>query len=215
MSHYEDEAQVEQLKRWWQENWLPLVGGLALGLAGIFGWEAWESRETRVSEQASHMYEDLKKAIAADKADEVKSLGARLTGEFGGTPYAAQAALALAQFAANKGDWDAANEHLVWVVKHSDDDGLRALARLRRARVLWEQGKADEALALLEGKMSEVGKFAPLYEELRGDIQFAKGDRAAARAAYQKALEAGVAPADREFLQRKLDDLADAAPAQS
>ena len=49
-----------------------------------------------------------------------------------------------------------------------------------------------------------------LFEELRGDIMLTQGDRAAARQAYQKAIEAGnEAAANRELLQQKLDDLAD------
>ncbi|MBI2383259.1 MAG: tetratricopeptide repeat protein [Gammaproteobacteria bacterium] len=210
MSHYDDEAQVQELKRWWQENWRPLAAGIVLGLAGIFGWEAWQSHRTRVSEQASQMYEDLKKAVAAGKDDQVRALGDRLLEEFAATPYGAQAALLLAHRAAEKGDWESASRRLAWVVKHADDDGLKALARLRRARVVWAQGKPDEALELLDAK--RAGEFAGLYEELRGDIRLAQGDRGAARAAYEKALELGVGEAGREQLRRKLDDLADAAP---
>jgi predicted negative regulator of RcsB-dependent stress response len=75
--------------------------------------------------------------------------------------------------------------------------------------VLWQQGKLDDALAQLEIKDDDA--FASLYQELRGDLQVAKGDRAAARSAYEKALQLGPAAANREGLQRKLDDLAGAA----
>jgi predicted negative regulator of RcsB-dependent stress response len=208
MSHFDDEAQLEQLRRWWGENWMALAGGLVLGLAGIFGWEAWQGHRTTQSEQASQMYEDLRK-LPADKASQAADLGRKLADEFSGTPYAAQAALYLANVAVQAGDWDAARTQLDWVVAHADDPGLKKIARLRLARVLWQQGKLDDALAQLEIKDDDA--FASLYQELRGDLQVAKGDRAAARSAYEKALQLGPAAANREGLQRKLDDLAGAA----
>jgi len=211
MSHYDDEAQVEQLRRWWRENWKALAAGLVIGLGGIFGWEAWQDARHRTAEQASQIYEDLKKA-AVGQPDEAVALGQRLMQEFGGTPYASQAALLLAQHAADKADWVAAQERLRWVDQHSGDDGLRKIARLRLARVLWQQGQSDQALVLLDVKDDDA--FAALYAELAGDIKLAKGDREGARAAYEKAMKLGPAPASREFLRHKLDDLA-GAPAEA
>lgn len=205
MSHYDDEAQMEQLRRWWRENWMALAGGLALGLAGIFGWEAWQGARTAKAEQASQIYEDLKN-LPADRAEQAAGLGDRLAEDYPGTPYAAQAALLLAARAAGNGDWEAARTRLDWALRNAGDPGLQKIARLRLARVLWQQGKVDEALARLE--IDDADPFAALYQELRGDIQLARGERAAARSAYEKALQLGPADSAREGLQRKLDDLA-------
>lgn len=204
MSHFEDEVQMEQLRRWWKENWVALAGGLVLGLGGIFGWEAWQNAKTSEAEQASQIYEDLKNAAA--KPERVAELGKTLMQDFPATPYAAQAALLLAQKSAAAGDWAAAGVHLNWVIQHADDAGLKKLARLRLARALWQQNKPQDALAQLDVKDDDA--FASLYQELRGDILLSQNDRAAARSAYEKALTLGPAPASREFLQRKLDDLA-------
>ncbi len=207
MSHYEDEAQVEQLRRWWRENWMALVGGLALGLAGIFGWEAWQNAQAATASRASQLYEDLDKA-PADKPDHLKELGQKLVAEYGSTPYAAQGQLLLAQRAVERNDFEGARENLNWVIGHSDDPSLKKVAKLRLARVLWQLGKQDDALAQLGATDDDA--FASLYQELRGDIQLARGDRAAAKAAYEKALAAGPAAAGKDTLQRKLDQLADA-----
>lgn len=205
MSHYEDEAQVEQLRRWWRENWMALAGGLVLGLAGIFGWEQWQKSRTAKAEQASQIYEDMKK-MPADKAVQAGALAENLIREFPGTPYAAQAALLMASRAVEGNDLDQARQKLEWVVTHADDPGMKKVAKLRLARVLWQQQKPDEALAQLD--VPDDDPFASLCQELRGDIQLAKGDRAAARAAYEKALQLGPAAPSRDGLQRKIDDLA-------
>ena len=210
MSHYEDEAQVEQLRRWWRENWMALAGGLVLGLAGIFGWEAWQKARTTKSEQASQIYEDLKR-VPPERQERADELWNQLSANYAGTPYAAQGALLMAATAAAREDWAGAEARLKWVGANSDDAGLKKLATLRLARVLWQQARADEALKLLE--LADEDPFASLYQELRGDIQFSRGDRDAARAAYEKAMALNPAPASRQALQRKLEDLGGTAAA--
>jgi predicted negative regulator of RcsB-dependent stress response len=210
MSHYEDEAEVEQLRRWWRENWMALVAGLGLGLAGIFGWEAWQDMRTAKAEAASRVFEDLKRLspYGKDRADE---LWAKLSTDYAGTPYAAQGALLLASHAAARNEWADAQAKLEWARDRAGDPGVQRVAALRLARVLWQQQQADSALQLLD--IPEDDPFAALYQELRGDILFAKGEREAARAAYEKALQLGPAAAGRDGLQRKLEDLGGAAPA--
>lgn len=206
-THYDDEAQAESLKQWWKENWMALAGGLVLGLAAIFGWEAWQSHKDTRNQQASRMYEDLKNALADSRGEDAMRIGDALAGEYAATPYAAGAALFLAAEAVKSGDLDTALTRLRWVREHGSDEGLRQVARLREARVLWQQGQLDQALALLA---RDSGEFSALAEELRGDIRLAQGDRGAARAAYEKALAASAGDsAARDGLRRKLDDLAD------
>lgn len=208
-THLDDEAELEQLKTWWKENWVALVAGLGLGFGAIGGWEGYKHWRDSRAEAASQMYEEMKKALLATKTEEAGKILDRLKGEYARTPYAAAAALAVAQDAVKAERFDDAATQLSWVVEHADDEGLVQMARLRRARVLFAQAKHDEALAALSG---DAGSFAGLYEELRGDIQLAKGDRGAARAAYEKALAAGdEATPNRTLLQQKLDDLAVAA----
>lgn len=204
MSHYEDEAQVEQLRRWWRENWMALAGGLALGLVGIFGWQWWQNRHTAHAEAASQVYEDLQK-VAPDKPDRQAELAQKLKDDFGDTPYAAQGAMLAAARAVDRADWGTAQANLEWVAQHAEDPGLKKLAQLRLARVLWQQAKPDDALGKLQ--VADDDPFAALYQELRGDILLSKGDAAGARGAYEKAMKAGPAPAAREALQHKLDDI--------
>jgi predicted negative regulator of RcsB-dependent stress response len=212
MSHYEDEAQLEQLKQWWHENWKALATGLALGLGGIFGWQGWQGHEQKVAAQAAQAFQDLKVAAEAGKTDETAKLAQQLMKTRGGTPYAAQAALRLAQLQVADGKLDEAATQLKWVLDRSSDDGLKHVARLRLARVLWQQKKLDEALQQLEVK--DAGSFEPLYQELRGDIKLAQGDRKAALEAYRNALK-GPPGGTSANIQEKLDDLADVARAAS
>lgn len=205
-THYDDEAELENLKRWWNENWKSLAAGLIIGLGGIGGYEGYRRYNQAQAERASQVYEDLKTAITNKKSDDAVSIGDSLIKDFGKTPYATSAALRLAQLAVEQGKLDEAATRLQWVASNSKDDGLRDLAKLRLARVLWQQKKPDEALKQLEG---QTGAYGALASELRGDIKLAQGDRAAARAAYEEALKATTDGSDTGNLQRKLDELAD------
>lgn len=209
-THIDDEEDLERLKSWWKENWIALVGGLVIGFGAIGGWEGYKIWRDGRSETASQMYEELRKNLDGGKADEAAAIVDRLKAEYARTPYAAIAALAAAQAAVKERKYDVAGEHLAWVVEHGRDEGLVEVARLRQARVLLAQEKPDEALAVL-GK--EAGSFSSLAEELRGDIQLAKGDRKAARSAYEKALAAAESGAtNKTLLQQKLDDLTEVNP---
>lgn len=208
-THLDDEAELEQLKTWWKENWVALVAGLGIGFGAIGSWEGYKHWRDARAETASQMYEEMKKAVAEARTEDAGKILDRLKTDYARTPYAAAASLVVAQDAAKAERFDDAAVQLSWVIEHARDTGLVQMARLRRARVLFAQGKHDEALAQLDG---EAGSYAGLYEELRGDIQLARGDRPAARAAYQKALAVGDATSpNRNLLQQKLDDLAVAA----
>lgn len=209
-THLDDEEQLEQLKTWWKENWIALAGGLVIGFGAIGGWEGYKNWRDARNASASQMYEELKKNLDAAKAEDAESIVVRLKTDFASTPYASAAALRVAHAEVEQGKLDAAAANLAWVVAHADDDGLVQLARLRQARVLFAQDKHDEALALLK---NEPGSFASLYEELRGDIQLAKGDRGAARSAYERALaSAETGATNKTLLQQKLDDLTEVNP---
>lgn len=208
-THIDDEEQLELLKQWWRENWIALVAGLGIGVGAIGGWEGYQRWNNGRAETASQMYEDLKKAYTESRPEDAGKLLDGLMADYATTPYASVAALRAAQVSASAGELEQAAQRLAWVIEHADDAGLVQLAKLRRARVLFAQAQHDPALALLAG---DAGSFGSLYEELRGDILLAKGDRAAARAAYEKALAAADdAAINRSLLEQKLDDLAVAA----
>ena len=210
MSHYDDEDQAQRVKQWWKENWKALAAGLILGLSGIIGWDQYKAHKLARGAEAAKMFEDLKTALVSDKADEANSIADKLKTEFSATPYAAQGLLRIAQHAVEKGRFDEALPPLAWVAANSEDKVLQPLAQLRQARVLSQQGKFDEAIQLLDSNVDE--SYTALVQELRGDILLAQGNRKGARESFQKALTASTeAAANRETLQRKMDDLADAA----
>jgi predicted negative regulator of RcsB-dependent stress response len=214
-----DNEREEQLRRFWAENWLWIVGGIALGLGGLAGWQYWQKSRLNASEHDEASYVAVLDALSKSDKDAAAKKAADLRGLHPKSPYADQADLALARFAVDTRDLDEAVKRLRTVADSSRDPELRLIARSRLARVLTEQGKHDDALKLLD--VTNAGSFTPLFHEIRGDVLAAKGDVAGARQAYDAALAATVSVQaqafDREYVALKRDALPTvaAAPAVS
>lgn len=212
MDYETEEQQVEAIKKWWSENAISVIAGVAIGAAAIFGWVGWGKYQESQSQKASDGFVQTLEALEQDgeavavAADSVKD-------DHGGSLYAVMAALAAAKGLAESGDLNGAEEQLTWAVKEAESDDIRILAKVRLARVLGAAGKADDGLKELPA--SPKSRFVGLVEEARGDLYLIQGDKDKARSAYQKALDSGERIGDNRVLTMKLNDLAVASDEQS
>lgn len=192
-----DEEQVEAIKKWWSENGNFLIGGIVLGLALLFGWNYWKDYRITQGREASAVYSQL---LAGNDA---KAQLGTLKNDYGDTPYAALGALQAAKSAVEDGDLGEAATILRSVVTDGGDLNVSDVARLRLARVLLADGKADEALK--EAETVTAAAYISLREEVRGDALVTLGRTGEAIDAYDKALLS--AGSRVEFLQLKRDNL--------
>jgi predicted negative regulator of RcsB-dependent stress response len=186
VEHLTEEEQVEQLKQWWKENGLSIVGGVVIGLAAVFGWRAWQHHEVERSAQAGGLYDQLLMAAEARQTDAALQRHDQIRAQYGGTGYAALAGLHAAKLKLEAGDARAARELLETVRREATDPAIQEVATLRLARLYLDAGELDAARRLVDGMPK--GAFGSQLAELRGDLARAGGDVAAARAAYEEAL---------------------------
>jgi predicted negative regulator of RcsB-dependent stress response len=207
-----DNEREEQLRRWWSENWLWILGGIVVGLALLWGWQYWQKSKLEAAQQQEAAYQAELDSLGRNQFDQAVAQVKALRDKHPTSPYADQAELALARAAIEARKLDVAVTHLKAVADGSKDAELRSIARTRLARVLIEQGKYDESLALLD--TASAGSFLPLYHDVRGDAFAGKGDAAAARREYGSALAAAKddVEVDRAYIELKRDALP-AAPA--
>ncbi len=207
MDDLSDLEREEQLRSFWRDNWLTIVGGVAIGLGAIAGWRYWQAHTRQQAEQAEVAYSAVLDALTAKRHDDAATRATALREEHPSSPYADQADLALARDAVDRREFDVAATRLRAIVDGSRDAELRQVARTRLARVLIEQSKPDEALKVLD--TSAAGAFAPHFHDIRGDALAAKGDTAGARREYEAALAADPEQKslDREYVALKRDSL--------
>jgi predicted negative regulator of RcsB-dependent stress response len=215
VAEYQSEKeQWEDIKRWLRENGAWIVAGVVIGVAGLYGWRSWNAHEDAQSFEAHTHYGNALNALYRSKQEEALKEIAVLDADYARTPYGDQARLALARWFVDGGKVADAVAPLTRVMQESHDEVLRDVARLRLARVLAEQGKLDDALKLIDGAGSSA--FDPRFQEVRGDILLAKGDRPGALAAYQAAAGSKVPEiVNDELLKLKIADLADVAETAS
>jgi predicted negative regulator of RcsB-dependent stress response len=215
-SYLSEKEQWEAIKGWFRENGLWIVAGIAVGALGIGGWRWWDSHLDQVGREASGKYEQMLMALGRGDRTEALVLLGDLEHNYSSSPYVDQAKLAAAGVYVNVNELDKANTELQAVIQHSKDPHLALLARLRLARVQIAQQKPDDALATLNGV--EPGAFASRFHEVRGDANYAKGDKAGALTEYRAArgMDMGSGVTDTSLLDLKISDLvADAAPSPS
>lgn len=200
----DEHEQSEKVRTWLQKNALGLIGGVALGLGLIGGWQWWQKRNQDQGFAASAHYAETIKAVTGTDLAKAKTAVAALPA---GSEYAALAALQLAKSQVDAGKRDDAIATLRGI--KTTDAAIASMAVQRLARLLTDAGKPQEALKLL-ADAADAGAL-----EAKGDAYIAAGQRDAARDAYARALtllDSG--SPDRRLLELKLTD-AGGAPSKS
>lgn len=199
----DEHEQSERVRTWLRNNGAGLIGGVALGLAVIFGWQWWQKEQAKQNQQAHLAYQTAVESLSGNPANakpdpaKTKAAVAKLK-DAGDQIYADLAGLQLAKVQVDAGQRD---EAIATLRGLTPDASLRPLVNLRLARLLTDAGKPDEALKLL-GQADD-----PAGLEVRGDALLAAGKREEARDAYTKALTGlDVAAPQRQLVELKLTD---------
>ena len=203
MDYYvSDDEQVEEIKKWWRDNAKSIIGGIAIGLAVVLGWQYWTAHKSTRAEVASAHYATLLQAVEKQDTAQAQQQGQVLLEDFPRSAYTVLASLELARLAAEAGDNATAGQRLHWIIDHAWQDDIKDIARLRLVRVLLAETRYDEAAA----RLNEIANpnLTAEQEELRGDLYLARNEPAKARAAYEAALGAKTA---NPLVQLKLDNL--------
>jgi len=202
-----EKEQLEALRSWWADNGSYVMGGVIVGILIIFGWKQWQANIAETEITASGLYEDLMEASGRGNFDAAQGPAATLFSEYGDTPYAAQARLAMARMYMDSGrDQDAA-EVLQPLVDNAEQQDLSMVARLRLAKILLYQDKAQAVVDMLKDLPESA--FSARYNELLGDAYVALGSFAEAEAAYTAALQDNplARTVDSSLVQLKINDL--------
>jgi predicted negative regulator of RcsB-dependent stress response len=198
-----EKEELEKLKSWLKENGMSIVLGVVLGLGGVYGWRGWQSHQVTQAENISAQLNSAQQQLANNQFSQAAELARTLEQDEKDSLYADMSRLLLARALVEQGQLDDAAGTLK-VISDDKDSIFNTIARLRLARIFLSQSKLDEAEQLTVDSVDNA--YAPAFEELRGDLERARGNYAAARTAYLNSMTLAN-NANTEFLQMKLDDL--------
>jgi len=217
-SYASDEEQLEALKNWWKENGSSLITGIVIVLVVFFSARWWQDSRQATAEAASEVYDGIieQLALVQDSGLDAETLAAMessydlLRNDFPDSIYARFGALLLASVYVEQENYSQAQVELQWVLDNQELGFMKSaeqevflIARVRLARVLIAQERAQEALNLL----AEVdpGTMAATYAEVQGDAYAQLGQVEQARAAYERAINLG--PGNAGFIDLKMRGL--------
>jgi predicted negative regulator of RcsB-dependent stress response len=207
----EEYEQGEQVRDWLRSNGGSVIGGIAVGVMLIAGWQWWQAKQEQNAQKAAATYAALSNTVR-DNGDEkrIAAIAATLSTDYAKTPYATLAALRIAGHRMDQGDAKGALAELDAVGTISDP-ALAMIVRLRAGRLLVILGRPAEALSRIEPASDPV--YASIADEIRGDAERALGHADAARKAYINAIQHMPEGApNREILEMKLADVGGVAP---
>ena len=193
----DEHEQGERVRGWLRENGAGIIGGIAVGLGLIYGWQWWQAQQDAKQVQASANYHAAVQQLQAGKIAEAKPRIAALDKGI----YDTLGGLALAKAQLEAGKRDDAIATLRGI--NARDPSLDAIVQERLARLLIDAGKAKDALAIL----AAAGDDAQVLQ-VRGDAYSALGQAQQAREAYAKALrQLEVGAPQRNLVELKLDEV--------
>jgi len=211
--HHFEQEELERLKDWWKRygSFISLFLTI-LGFA-IAGWRGWGWYQERQSREAAEIYDRV--VLAAGKADlpSLKQESGSLFEQYPQTSYAPLAAMLSAKQHGLAGDFKTAATLLRWVIDRSSDEGLVSIARLRLAAVLLDDGKAAEALEVVDAIKPARAEANDAFNlsrlDRRGDVLHALGRIDEAVKTWDEALgKADEEPGWKQLLQIKRDHAA-------
>ncbi|KAF1014337.1 MAG: tetratricopeptide repeat protein [Burkholderia sp.] len=207
MRYHDEEASIDNVKAWWS-RWGNLTTWVLTAVLVVAAtWNGWNFWQRHQASAASGLYEAVQQAFTSGDKAKIARAVFDMEDKYGSTAYAQMTALESAKGLYMAGDSVGARAQLQWVIDHAKDDEYKQIAKLRLASLLLDEKAYDAGLALLNGPPDEG--FNGLIADRRGDLLVAQGKRAAARAAYQLALDSlpKVDQRARQLVQFKLDAL--------
>lgn len=211
MSRYEtEEEQVEAIKAWWKKNGTQLLSGVLVLVIAVSGWRFWDQYQTTQATNASAVFEVLQLNMQQGTFGEVSREGLKLMQEQPESPYAAGAALLVAKYHFEKGDYAQAQEPLQWVLDHSSDSSLKQVATLRKARIFADQQQLEEAKSTLDtlNRSQLTGASVGIYDYVSGLLALSQGQDVEAFDAFEKVVgNPDASKTLKGIAQLQLDDL--------
>jgi len=206
-----DQQRADQIRDWLGANGWYLLAGVVLGLAGLFGYRAYQGHVQQQAEKASAVYEELLATVRARRGTRAAELMQELARDYKSTPYVDLGRLLMARVSIDGGKADEAVGYLRQVADGARSREIGEVARLRLGRLLVQEERYEEALKVLVPPRGSA--LAARYHDARGDAYAMMGKNAEAAREYQQALaeeDSGVL--DPAFVQAKLEEVGNGGP---
>ncbi|KAE9535452.1 YfgM family protein [Ursidibacter arcticus] len=178
-----EEQQFNEAKNWFKQNGTPILLAICLVSGATFGWNYWKKHQVEVAQSTSATYQQVMESYLQDPNKNAPLVEKFITENKGS--YVTFAQLEQAKQLAAKGDFNAVKTLLEQALTTTDDTTLHNVIRFRLANVEYQLKNFDAALSVLSNLKDKAWELRK--QILTGDILLAKGDKDAAKSAYEQA----------------------------
>lgn len=179
-----EEQQFEEAKKWFKQNGAPILMALTLALASWAGWSFWKKHQQENALKTSAYYQDVMESYLQDPTKNTPLIE-KFIAENTNSNYALFALLEQAKQSVEKVDFTQAKVLLEVALAQSSDPTMQNIIRFRLASVELQLQQFDQALEVLSKVQDKAWELRK--QVLVGDILSMKGDKVAAKSAYEQA----------------------------
>lgn len=183
----EEQEQLDEAKVWWKQHGNKVIWGVTIFLLAVAGWRAWETWQRNQAAESSMLFDQAVQATGLNDLKTAKGAAASIMENHPRSAYAVPAAWLAGRINHETNDLKSARAQYEFALEHASDDGVRQMARLRLATLLFEEKDLAGAMKLLDDPFDPA--FQGLASQLKGDLLVAQGKTEEARSAYKLALE--------------------------
>ncbi len=199
---YDDYEQEQLVKEWLKSNAITIVLGIALGIGGLWGYGQWQNKQVEQQQAGAVEYQQIAQVVELGELAEAGNMVADFENNFGSNLFAIKARMLLASKLIEQDQLTEAKAQYEAILASKPEQIMAEVSRLRLARLMVAMGELDAAEAELNLVQSVAYK--TVVEEVKGDIFLARGENAAAKDAYQLALNDGEGYSGRQIVEMKL-----------
>ncbi len=184
---YDEHEQSERVRKWLGENGISIFMGVALALAGLFGWRQWQDYQAERALLANEYYAALQRELDRQDLEAAQQQYQAMREGVKSHTYVALAGMLLGSSLVEARQTEQAAQIYRQLMETAKRDALEPLIRLRLAAIETSLGAPESALSLLQGQAPEG--YGGLWHETRADAMFDLQRLADAATEYRRALD--------------------------
>ncbi|WP_457913799.1 YfgM family protein [Candidatus Gillettellia adelgis] len=204
MTIYRTERKIlEILCQFFTKKKTALILGIVFGLLVLSGWYYWRNHQDVNLIAVSQAYQEINAYLQIGQIEDIVETEKFIKNN--NNSYGVFAALKLARYFVKHNDFTRAEQQLLKAHSHTTDNHLISQINIRLARIQIQKKKWDYAINILDQVKS--ADWAPIVQEMRGDVLLAIGDFQGAREAYSNSVASNSSEVLRMILRIKLHNL--------
>ena len=190
----------EKVVSWFEENYKSLIFGVIIGLTILFGYKSYLSSQNSLQLELSRQFDLAVTSYQNGDSSKILSFSRENMNQNSDNIYTSLANLYSAKIMYLDNNIDQSHIFLDHIITNANDNELIDIAKYRKAKILIEEMKYDQANELL-------GDDPDNYQhiELKGDIYYLQNNDDEAVRYYNKVLAYSITPNEKKNILAKIN----------